>query len=139
MKQIELIHCADRTIKLVVLNGKERVLLWFTDNTFVVLQAVRENDYDEESIYIEDTRKFDPTDFSQIELIKIGFMSQEEVDKAKEERDKVWRAKQRKEGLLKYRLLAEHFGSLDQYKPEDFAETETEHELKRRMAKINES
>jgi len=139
MKQIELKHTATRTIKEVFsdLNNK-RVLLWFTDNTFVVLQAVHEDDYEGSgTTYINDDNKFDPTDFYQAKLVEAGFLSQEELDKKKAERDKVWQAKQRKEGLLQYRQLAEYFGSLDQYKPEDFGETEMEHELKRRMARIN--
>lgn len=138
MKKIELKHCEDKTIKKIIKSpGCLRILIWFSDDTFTILEAITEDNYGDPVTYIMCDKAFRPDEFSQTDLIEAGFITQKEVDTEKQKQIEARRIELRKRRLKEYRDLNKRFGSLDKYTAEDFGETETEHELKRRMAKIN--
>jgi len=132
--QIDLQHCNGKVIKKIIGMGGEQTILWFTDNTFILLEAEYEDEYGDISTCITHIHKLNAIEFGSEILVKAGFYTDNEISKIRQEYRHTHDSKQRIALLKQYRLLKERFGSLDQYKSADFGETETEHFLRKSLS-----
>lgn len=104
LKEISLKESEGKTIKGVSEWLSESVVLVFTDETFMCLKATRGYD----SCEISDV-KFDVFDYPQQESIRLGIVSQEELDILKKNRDEKWRLQREEEERKMYTTLRKKF------------------------------